>query len=605
MLLYRNRWLFIWGHLVIPLYLFIDLAGRPFNGHIMFAAALFMFWSLLLVMIYKHPRLGSLHRRRTSFLIAYIVVDIVLFMLLLRISNETGLYAPWMYVALLLLYAVEFGFKVSLIFGMALLLMALSFQWIVYGRLSYSLFKEITSMAMIQLLSVFVVGTVTDRLHKQAYYDPLTDTPNRTYMKEMLGASMLKAGAKKERMAVYFLDLDRFKNLNDTMGHDAGDELLRQTAKRLTSVLPKNAMLGRLGGDEFIVLWSVHVSEEQALALGNKLVQAMRQPFHIDGHSLHISTSVGVSLYPDHGLDAATLMKHADAAMYRAKATKNRCEMFHEMSARALRERFGLATDLDQALKQGELRLEYQPKVDIRSGAICGMEALLRWEHPIRGTISPAEFIPIAEEQGNIIPIGEWVLEEACKQVMEWSDEVGYKGGVSVNLSVRQFYEPSFLYALERILQDTGLPPQRLDLEITESMAMQDSDYTVHLLSSLNRLGCTVSIDDFGTGYSSLSYLVRYPIQALKIDRSFVRDMSVSPGYMKVVRSIIYMANSLKLKTVAEGVESPEQYEALKKMGCTEAQGYLFSKPVSPSEMPELLTAKRLWGNRNKGGSAS
>jgi diguanylate cyclase (GGDEF)-like protein len=603
--MYRNRWLFTWGHLIIPINLFIDLGGRPFNSSILFVAALYLLWSLLLVLFYKYPKLLPLHRQRRTFLKAYILVDLVLLALLLRISSETGIYAPWLYVALLLLYAVEFGFKVSLVFGFAILLLALPFQWVRFGGWSYDLFKEMSSMTMIQLLSVIVVGTVTDRLHRQAYYDPLTRTPNRTYMKEMLIRSMQTAEAKKERMAVYFLDLDRFKNLNDTMGHDAGDELLRQTAERLSLVLPKEVILGRLGGDEFIVLWAQDITDTEALQLGDKMVNALHQPFTIDGKSLHITTSVGVSIYPDHGGDAATLMKHADAAMYRAKITKNRCEMFHDASVRALQEKFGLETDLAQALKNKEMRLFYQPKVDIRSGLISGMEVLLRWEHPVKGMISPADFIPIAEEQGYIIPIGEWVLEEACRQVMEWSRTADYKGSVSVNLSVYQFYEPSFLGALGRILQETGFPPQRLDLEITESMAMQDSDYTVHLLHSLNRLGVTISIDDFGTGYSSLSYLARYPIHSLKIDRSFVKDMSVSPSHSKIVKSIIHMANSLKLRTVAEGVESWEQFEALKRMGCAEAQGYLFSRPVAANEMPALLGAKRIKLNKNTSGSAS
>lgn len=602
--MFRNRRLFTWGHLITPLNLAMISIGDAWSQKACLFILLYLLWATGLVLFNRTPKQMPLSRHKSAAIPLYMAVDLSLLAALILFVPELGQIIVWNYVTVVALYAVEFGRRVSFLFSFCALAMTLPFHWAYYGGWSDEFFKQTVPLIMIQMFFAIFVGAVTDKLHRLAYFDPLTLVPNRTYTKEILNAAIRNVKAAGGQIAVYFLDLDRFKNLNDTMGHDAGDELLIQVAKRLTGLLPEKAVLGRLGGDEFIVFWPEAKDMTAMEALGERLVCAFHPPFHLGGKSLQISTSIGISVFPFHGEDVSTLMKHADAAMYSAKRRRNRVEFFQNEALKALQEKYGLETDLAQAQKNGELLLHYQPKVDIRTGNVNGMEALLRWKHPVKGMISPADFIPIAEEQGYIVAIGEWVLEAACRQAAAWGRSGTYTGSVSVNLSVHQFYDPGFLEKLARILKETGLEPSRLDLEITESVAMQNSDYSVQLLHSMNKLGVSTSLDDFGTGYSSLSYLTRYPLQALKIDKSFIQEMTDSESHGKIVKSIIQMAQSLRMRTVAEGVETWEQYERLKRLGCNEVQGFLFSRPVPADEVPQLLAQRRTKQKKQAGGAS-
>ncbi|MBF0368496.1 MAG: EAL domain-containing protein [Magnetococcales bacterium] len=429
-----------------------------------------------------------------------------------------------------------------------------------------------------------------ERLERLAYYDALTGLPNRVLFKDRLNQECLQARRTGHRVAVMFLDLDRFKYVNDTLGHAFGDRLLVDVGNRLMGCVRESDTVARLGGDEFTIILGDCGSEERVGKVSEKILEAIQKQFVLDGKELFIGVSIGIGIYPDNGEDFDTLTKNADAAMYRAKESgRNTYRFFSEEMNAASSQRLDLEASLRLGLERGEFCLHYQPKVAMESGRIVGMESLVRWQHPEKGMISPAEFIPIAEETGFIVPLGEWILKTACRQAKKWLDAGFWDLTMAVNLSVRQFQHQDLLELVERVVRENGLPRGMLELEITESMVMGDVGQAVTVLEGLREMGIKLSVDDFGTGYSSLSYLKRLPIQTLKIDQSFVRDLSVSSSEAAIVAAIISMAKSLNLMVVAEGVENQEQVDFLRERGCDQIQGFFCSRPLPSRKMLQLL----------------
>ncbi len=429
-----------------------------------------------------------------------------------------------------------------------------------------------------------------ERLHHLAYHDMLTDLPNRALFMDRIEHAMQRRRMSGQRLALLFLDLDRFKNINDTLGHDAGDRLLQTVARRITQCVREGDTVARFGGDEFAVLLEDVATTDVASQIASKFNEAIGKVIEVDGHELFVTASIGISFFPDDADTAGILLKNADAAMYRAKDMGRNTYQFYsrDMGSKAF-ERLSLETSLRHALDRQEFLLHYQPQVDVRSGAILGIETLLRWQHPDLGLVQPMKFIPLLEETGLIVPVGEWILETACRQLKCWQTRHGKAFRLAVNLSGRQFFDPALKLQLERLLQRSDLDPAALELEITETILMQNDKATRDNLGALQELGLRLSIDDFGTGYSSLSYLKRFPIDSLKIDRSFIRDLSTDPDDAAIVSAIIVMAHSLKLEVIAEGVESREQLDFLKTKDCDAMQGYLFSKPLDVETMDRLL----------------
>ncbi|WP_166243237.1 sensor domain-containing protein [Paenibacillus turpanensis] len=426
-------------------------------------------------------------------------------------------------------------------------------------------------------------------VHTLAYQDPLTGLANRQFFNEQLRFCIEEAEKTDSSAVVLFIDLDRFKWINDTLGHSAGDRLVTLIAQRIKSCIGEQDILARIGGDEFTLLMP-GARRMQAERMAAVIIDALSAPFSLDGNEYYITASIGASVYPNDGLTAEALMKNADAAMYRAKEQgKNAFRLYRsEMNIRMHRKLI-MDKELRRALEAEELTLQYQPQWDLQEGRIVGMEALLRWKHPVSGYISPAEFIPLAEETGFIVPMGEWVLETACSQYREWQKAGMPPIRLAVNLSVRQFQDGNLLRMVDRVLQRTGIHPGHLELEVTESIAAIHVDFIKGRLNELKALGVQIAIDDFGTGYSSLSYLKRFPIDRLKIDQSFIREMISDEADYSIVKAIIAMARSLRLEVIAEGVEEQSQANRLRELGCMEIQGYFFSRPLSIEDMGRLL----------------
>ena len=427
------------------------------------------------------------------------------------------------------------------------------------------------------------------QITRLAERDALTDLPNRLLLNDRLGQAIARAPRSGRQIAVLFLDLDGFKRINDSLGHSAGDRLLQSVAKRLKQCVRTPDTVSRQGGDEFTAVLEIEHPADAAIA-ANRILEAVAETHSIDGRDLHITASIGVSIYPDDGLDAETLIKNADTAMYQAKESGRHAYRFFEpeMNLRAV-DRQSIEEALRCALKRNELSLHYQPKIDLKTGAITGAEALLRWTHPSRGSIPPLKFIPIAEDSGMILPIGAWVLREACSQAKTWRDAGLPLATMAVNVSAVQFRNKNFLRELSAILSETGMDPRSLELEVTESVLMKHPEATAPVLDALRQEGVQVSVDDFGTGYSSLSYLQQFPIDALKIDQSFVRKIATNPGETAIVSAIIAMGQNLHMRVIAEGVETLEDLTFLKAHACDEAQGYYFSRPVPAKEFARLL----------------
>jgi len=437
---------------------------------------------------------------------------------------------------------------------------------------------------------------IQQRIQHLAYHDNLTGLPNRGLLQDRLGHSIARAERSGRKVAVLFIDLDNFKNINDTLGHDVGDELLRQVARRLTECVRGGDTIARQGGDEFIVLLDNLEDGRGASVVAQKILNSLRSPFPLGGTEQHVSGSVGIAVYPEDGRDAQTLMKNADTAMFHGKGIgKNTYQYFTSQMNIAVKRRMTLESALRRAVLQKDFVLHYQPQVDLETGEIIAVEALVRWRTEDSGMVMPGDFIPLAEETGLISEIGEWVLREGCRQAKEWLDRGLKPRRIAINLSARQFADKTFLDTVMRVLQDTGLDPRLLELEITESQVMRQTDGMILLLNRLSEMGVHLAIDDFGTGYSSLSYLKRLPIQMLKIDQSFIRDITVDPNDTAIVVAIINMAHSLELDTIAEGVETAGQLALLRSKGCRTGQGFFFSAPMSAEGLYPLLRQNNLY----------
>jgi diguanylate cyclase (GGDEF)-like protein len=423
-----------------------------------------------------------------------------------------------------------------------------------------------------------------------AEHDFLTGLPNRTLLNDRISQAIALARRQARKVAVLFLDLDGFKHINDSLGHPVGDKLLQSVAKRLVACIRGSDSVSRQGGDEFVVLLLDLEHVEDAAVTARRMLEAVALPHSVNRHDLHVTASIGVSVYPDDGLDADTLIKNADTAMYQAKENGRRSFQFFKpaMNVRAVERQF-IEEGLRRALERGELGLHYQPKVNLMTGAIVGAEALLRWTHPTRGPIAPAQFIPVAEECGLILPIGAWVLREACTRAQSWMKAGLPVTTMSVNVSAMEFRDKNFLDGLFAILAETGHDPRFLELELTESVLMKRAELTASILQNLRKRGVQVAIDDFGTGYSSLSYLRKFPVDALKIDQSFVRQISTAGDDTTIVKAVIGMARNLKLRVIAEGIETLEEVAFLRAYRCEEAQGYYFSRPLPAEQFAMLL----------------
>jgi diguanylate cyclase (GGDEF)-like protein/PAS domain S-box-containing protein len=408
-----------------------------------------------------------------------------------------------------------------------------------------------------------------------AMHDPLTGLPNRALFRLHLDRELGRIG-RGENLAVMFLDLDRFKFVNDTFGHQAGDKLLQAVAERLGSTVRDSDVVARLGGDEFAIVQADAEQPVQAEAMARRLIEAVATRYVLDGFEAVVGLSIGIALAPDDGVTAEHLLKNADLALYRAKADGGDTFRFFEptMDEQA-RQRHQMEMDLRQGLDRQELEPFYQPLVNMKTGRVSGFEALVRWHHPEAGLIMPSSFIPVAEEVGLIVPIGEWMLDQACREAAKWPAEIG----ISVNVSVAQIRQPWLVETVERTLRGSGLSPDRLSLEITESLLMQNTQTTLATLARLHALGVRIAMDDFGTGFSSLSYLRSFPFDKLKIDKCFVHEMNDSPGSLAILHSIAHLGEALGMSVIAEGVETDTQFAAVRAEGCTEGQGYLFGRP--------------------------
>jgi len=438
---------------------------------------------------------------------------------------------------------------------------------------------------------ISIHSSAKQKLYYLAHYDALTELPNRVLFTENLNHEIRNASRNHNKIALFFLDLDRFKIINDTLGHAAGDDLLQEVSRRLQGCIRENDMLSRQGGDEFTCLLSMEDPLNAAI-VAKKMLKEMVKPMQIQGNEIFISSSIGISIYPDDAVKIDDLMKYADTAMYHAKETGRNAYVFYKDDVQELSsQRFDLELKLRKAIENQEFELYYQPKYDSQTECICSMEALIRWNQPEMGLVSPIDFIPLAEETGLIVPIGAWVINEACLQIKTWQD-AGFSGvntTVAVNLSGRQFNDGELLNTVSQSIKKHGIQSQFLELELTESMLMKNVHDTLKVLNELHDYGMRLSIDDFGTGYSSLAYLKQFPIGTLKLDRSFIMGLPEDEGDKKIVAATIALAHGLDMKVVAEGVETVEQLNWLKEVKCDEIQGYYFSKPLNAQDFTKLL----------------
>ncbi|MEM7403831.1 MAG: EAL domain-containing protein [Pseudomonadota bacterium] len=456
------------------------------------------------------------------------------------------------------------------------------------------------------------------RIRSLAYFDPVTNLPNRTFLSELLTRVIALARRHNRVASILFLDLDQFKRVNDTFGHGVGDDLLREVAKRLRECVREcdclvrstivesvdgdvEETVARLGGDEFVILLPEVNAPEDAAQVARRICAVIEQPVALEGRELQMTGSIGISCFPNDGADVMTLLKHADAAMYQAKAEgRNRFQFFTKAIDIQVRQRVSLEISLREALELKQFVLHYQPIVELETGRVCAAEALVRWQSGDR-LVSPAEFISVAEETGLIVPLGRWVLNEACREAVRWERDGVFSGRISVNLSAGQFKHPDLVHNVETALRTSGLSPDRLQLELTESMLMEDTHQSTYLLDKLKSLGTAIAIDDFGTGYSSLAYLKRFPIDILKIDRSFISDVTTGDDDAAIVSATLMLGRALRLQVVAEGVETQAQHDFLQGQGCDECQGYLFSKPLASEDFAMWLSENRNDGDQTPG----
>ena len=435
---------------------------------------------------------------------------------------------------------------------------------------------------------------VQERLQHMAHHDALTDLPNRNLFLDRLQQSLTRARWHDRLVAVMFLDLDRFKNINDTLGHTVGDQLLLQLSERLSNSVRDGDTIGRFGGDEFAILLDDINSDSHISLLAEKLLDTLKKPFKINKHELFVTASIGISIFPNDGEDSDTLLRNADVAMYRAKDLgKNNYQFYSDDLSARIFERMTLESHLRHALERNEFVLYYQPQIDTRTQKIMGVEALLRWKHPEFGLVTPNNIVPLMEETGLIEKVGHWALETACRQSRKWHDAGWTYLHLSVNISSRQFNDPDFISLVHDIISTTGINPEYLELELTESMLIRNASATINALNTLSSLGVRFAIDDFGTGYSSLSYLRRFPIDTIKIDRSFIHDVTDNPDDAAIASAIIVMGQNLSLNVIAEGVENQQQLEFLSSRNCHYLQGNLFSRPLPAEEFSTLLRQQK------------
>jgi diguanylate cyclase (GGDEF)-like protein/PAS domain S-box-containing protein len=448
---------------------------------------------------------------------------------------------------------------------------------------------QVTGSAIV-FRDVSAARAVSVRMAHLASHDALTDLPNRLLLADRLGRALIMVHRHQRQLAVLFLDIDRFKHINDSFGHMLGDELLRAVARDVTMCVRSSDTVSRHGGDEFIVVLSELERVEDAAVGAKKIIAALARPYFLLGHEIHITVSIGISVHPGDGEEAERLLKHADMALYDAKAQGRNCYRFFkpDLNLRAI-ERQSIEAGLHRALEEGEFELFYQPKIDLASEAVIGVEALIRWRHPERGLVEPAQFVPIAEGCGLITPIGRWVVREACRQTRAWQDAGLRPIPVSVNISAIEFRSDGFLEHVAAVLQETHLDPRYLEIELTESALMPHIDATNSALHALKALGVQLAIDDFGTGWSSMSYLRQFPIDALKVDKSFVRGITSDASAAPIVSAVISMGKSLRHRVIAEGVETREQLEFLRAEDCSEGQGYYFSRPLAAQQFAQVL----------------
>ena len=427
-----------------------------------------------------------------------------------------------------------------------------------------------------------------------AYHDALTGLPNRPLFMDRLIVALAQANRAHQKLAVFFLDLDRFKDINDSLGHTTGDTLLKAVAERIRRCVREGDTVARFGGDEFTLMIPKIENVEDGAKIAQKIIETLKIPFFVNDRELFVTTSIGVSLYPIDGADPETLVRNADTAMYRAKDHgRDNYQLYAPaMNAQAL-QRLALENLLRKALSNDELVLYYQPQIEAKTHAISGVEALIRWRHPDLGLLSPMNFIPLAETSGLIVPIGEWVIRTACRQIKQWQRRFDQDFTIAVNLSARQFQQPDLVEMIRSAIDATGVEPRSLELEITESNAMQNAENTIYSLRELKSVGVNISMDDFGTGYSSLNYLKRFPIDILKLDQMFVRDAATDPTDAAIVSAVIQMAHILRLKLVAEGVEREDQLEFLTRQGCDTIQGYFFSPPLPADQLEAYMAGRK------------
>jgi diguanylate cyclase (GGDEF)-like protein len=466
---------------------------------------------------------------------------------------------------------------------------ALTRKW----RNERALREQLDSLEKVVTASAQGLEAANRQLRHMATHDPLTALPNRSLFDDRLNQAIAHAASSGERFALAMLDLDRFKLINDSFGHRSGDELLREVARRLTGTLRSVDTVARLGGDEFVLIIREIGAVEEATRVAQKVLDALQLAIRMGEIDVHLSASIGIAFFPWHGTTLETLFAHADTAMYVAKQRgRKTVQCFAPHMDTVTQERVRLESDLYEALKRQQFELHYQPKVDAFSGRFRGAEALLRWHHPQRGLIAPDDFIPLAEESGLIVPIGEWVVREACRQIRAWESEGLPPVRIAVNVSATQFRQRDLIDIVRRALDEAAIPASRLEIELTESAVMSNPEESAETLAQLSRMGVAVSVDDFGTGYSSMSCLHRFPLDKLKIDRSFISDLMASSEAAAVVIGIIGLAHSLRLKVIAEGVETVEQMEFLKSHGCDQYQGFYLSPPLTAAAYAKLMWAE-------------
>jgi len=461
----------------------------------------------------------------------------------------------------------------------------------------YSLSKEVTKREFFGTYGV--ARDITERkraealISYQAYHDILTDLPNRLLFKDRLGLAVIQARRNETELAVMFIDLDRFKLVNDTLGHVKGDEVLQQVAGRLKDCLRRGDTLARLGGDEFTVVLPDMRGRQDAAIIAEKFLEALRHPFDLDGHEVYLSASIGIAVYPADGESIDELLRRSDIAMYHVKAQgKNGYSFYEPTMLDASHQKIALEQSLRRALEQGELEMFYQPQVDVHSGRIIGAEGLMRWNHPERGLLSAGDFLPFAEENGLMIPISDWMLGALCRDLVLWNSAVGEPLRLSMNVSPNYLDRGDFFEKMQRTLSHYAISPSQFEVEITENICIRNPQHAIEQLNKLSQLGISVAIDDFGTGYSSLAYLHRFPVHTIKIDQAFVREIQRENGHFPVVLAIISIARGLGLKLIAEGVETATQSHYLERSGCTSMQGYYYYPPLSSTRLIALLREK-------------